>query len=107
MTLQQFKQKDCSRFVEPSIPICFDFCGEFEPHPQPTDNIAHVEQVRPMTAADSNGLSVQDSKDLHELRNMDQLHKQDAVAKMHDRSTKLRAKLKEDGTANFPKHYKK
>lgn len=107
MTYEQIKQLNRSGRFTASPGLAVPSCPEFEPHPQPEDNIAHQEEGRPFRPDDSNGLSISDSAALHDLRYSDPLHKADKVAGMYERGKDLTELASKEGTAQFSKRYKK
>lgn len=100
MTYDQMKalQRGCPPFV-----MC-DFVGVSSIHqryvqPIPEDNMAHVKQEKSDTLF--NGLSLEQVQGVSKFRNMDSLHKADAVAADFGRGERLFSEAKEIGASAF------
>lgn len=80
---------------------CTGSCSSFHPYvqPIPEDNMAHVKQEKSDTVF--NGLSLSDVADNGKYRDMDALHKADAVVADLGRGERLGAELKEVGADVF------
>lgn len=80
---------------------CTGSCSSFHPYvlPIPEDDMAHVKQEKSDTVF--NGLSLADVADNGKYRNMDALHKADAVAADLGRGERLGVELKEVGADVF------
>lgn len=71
------------------------------------DHIAHVSAPKPLTQDDYNGLSCGDVMAMSQFKDMDALHRPDAVAQLHAQATGLRSILKTIGKDRFKQSYKK
>lgn len=104
MTSQQIFDLTHKKSVQrvPGEPICYN---PSQVAPPPVDNMAHTALINPPTEKDYNQLSGIDVLDFNQYRYTDTLHRGDMVAKVYDRSQRLRSDLKEFGEAKFKKFY--
>lgn len=99
MTLEQLKQMQRGY---PPFYACGEINTNFEHHfvqPIPDDQMAHVKTEK----ADSvyNGISLEQAAALGRFKNMDSLHKADAVAADYKNSQRLNTEFKEIGESAF------
>lgn len=73
--------------------------------PPVTDEMAHVRVAEPLKPENFNNMSPADIQAMHAFKEMDDLHRPDAVAKLHSRGSKLNAHLQKVGDKQFVDDY--
>lgn len=99
MTISELKQMQCGY---PPFYLFGFFDKDFQHHyvqPIPDDQMAHVKTEK----ADNvyNGLSLEQAADIGRFKNMDALHKADAIAADFNRSKRLNIEFNEIGESAF------
>lgn len=99
MTLDELKQMQHG--IPPYFPCCV-INPNFQHHyvqPIPADDMAHTKTEKPDNVY--NGISLEQAAALGRYKNMDSLHKADAISAEFTKSKRLKAELKEIGESAF------
>lgn len=99
MNLEELKQLQRGF---PPFYACGEINTKFEHHyvqSIPDDQIAHYKTEKPDTVY--NGISLEQAAALGRFKNMDSLHKADAIANDFNKSQRLNTELKEIGESAF------